>query len=138
MNTPIRRSRWTSILLVILPVWLIASCGAALWYYFHLEKKQSLQEQERFAQAVSIQAMGDDLRKIIEVIGERNSSSESAATNLSRTASMIEGLLGPSNTGYSVKRINGSSRWPFLQVTVAGKNLTEPAVWVLTLSLIHI
>lgn len=132
MNTPIRRSRWTSILLVILPVWLIASCGAALWYYFHLEKKQSLQEQERFAQAVSIQAMGDDLRKIIEVIGERNSSSESAAANLSRTASMIEGLLGPSNTGYSVKRINGSSRWPLLQVTVAGKNLTAPAVWVLT------
>ena len=132
MNTPIRRSRWPSILLVILPVWLIASCGAALWYYFHLEKKQSLQEQERFAQAVSIQAMGDDLRKIIEVIGERNSSSESAAANLSRTASMIEGLLGPSNTGYSVKRINGSSRWPLLQVTVTGKNLTEPAVWVLT------
>ena len=132
MDAPKRRSPWVTVLLVLLPVWLIASGGGALWYYFHREKKQALVEQERFVQAVSAPLLADDLRKIVEVIGERNASSETAAANLSRTASMIEGLLGPSNTGYAVHQTKGPGKWPILQVTLAGKNPAAPAVWVLT------
>ena len=132
MSAAKRRPLWVTFLLVLLPLWLVASGGGALWYYFQREKKQALVEQERFAQAVSVPLLADDLRKIVEVIGERNASSETAASNLSRTASMIEGLLGPSNTGYTVQKINGPGKWPLLQVTLAGKNPAAPAVWVLT------
>ena len=131
MSSP-HRSRWVTLLLVVLPVWLVASGGGALWYYFHREKKQALVEQERFSQAVSTPLIADDLRKIVEVIGERNASSETAAANLSRTASMIEGLLGPSNTGYAVRKTKGPADWPILQVTLAGKKPDAPPVWVIT------
>ncbi len=131
MSRP-HRSRWVTLLLVLLPVWLLASGAGALWYYFHREKKQALVEQERFSQAVSAPLITDDLRKIVEVIGERNASSETAAANLSRTASMTEGLLGPSNTGYAVRKTKGPADWPILQVTLAGKKPDAPPVWVLT------
>ena len=131
MNFP-KRPRWATLLLVLLPLWLVASGGGALWYYFHREKKQALVEQERFSQAVSTALIADDLRKIVEVIGERNASSETAAANLSRTASMIEGLLGPSNTGYAVRKTKGPADWPILQVTLAGKASDAPPVWVIT------
>ena len=129
MNSP-KRSRWVPALLVLLPLWLVASGAGALWYYFQLEKKEAQVEQERFVQAVSAPLMADDLRKIVEVIGERNASSAAAAANLSRTASMIEGLLGPANTGYPVRKTKGSADWPILQVTLAGKSPEAPAVWV--------
>jgi hypothetical protein len=132
METSERRPRWVPLLLVLLPLWLVASGGGALWYYFHREKKEALVEQERFAQNVSTPLLADDLRKIVEVIGERNASSESAAANLSRTASMIEGLLGPTNTGYAVRRSRGPAEWPLLQVTLTGKDPQAPAVWVVT------
>jgi hypothetical protein len=127
-----RRPRWVTFMLVLLPLWLLASGGGALWYYFHLERKDARVEQERFAQAVSAPLLADDLRKIIEVIGERNTSSAAAAEGLSRTASMIEGLLGPSNTGYAVRRNRGPADWPLLQVTLNGSNPTAPAIWVVT------
>lgn len=126
-----KRSRWVTVMLVLLPLWLVGSGAGALWYYFHREKKQSLVEQERFVQAVSVPLMTDDLRKIVEVIGERNASSQTAAANLSRTTSMIEGLLGPANTGYPVRKSKGPADWPLLQVTLAGKKPDAPAVWVL-------
>jgi hypothetical protein len=126
------RPRWATWLLVLLPLWLACSAGGALWYYFHRENKQALVEEERFAQAISAPLLEDDLRKIIEVIGERNASTETAAANLSRMASMIEGLLGPANTGYPVKRTKGPAQWPLLQVTLIGKNPDAAPVWVLT------
>lgn len=119
-------------LLMILPVWLFLSAGGALWYYFHLEKKKALVEQERFAQAVSAPLLADDLRKIVEIIGERNASSEKAAANLSRMASMIEGLLGPSNTGYAIQRNNGPSQWPLIHITLTGMDPKAPPIWVIT------
>ena len=127
-----QRSPWVTLMLVLLPLWLVGSGAGALWYYFHREKKQALVEQERFVQSVSVPLMEDDLRKIVEVIGERNASSQTAAANLSRTASMIEGLLGPSNTGYAVRKSKGPADWPLLQVTLAGRKPDAPAVWVLT------
>ncbi len=127
-----KRSGWVPFMLVLLPLWLIGSGGGALWYYFHKEKKQALMEQERFSQAVSIPLLTDDLRKLLEVIGERNGSSEIAAANLSRTAVMIEGLLGPSNTGYAVKSNRGPANWPILQVSIAGKDTKAPALWIVS------
>lgn len=127
-----KRPLIVTLFLVLLPVWLIASGGGALWYYFHREKMQAQVEQERFVQSVSAPLLADDLRKIVEVIGERNASSETAAANLSRTASMIEGVLGPSNTGYAVKKSNGPAAWPLLEVTLTGKDPAAPAVWVVT------
>lgn len=132
MSTPEKRPRLISLILVIIPLWLVISAAGALWYYFYKEKKDALVEQARFAQSVSVPMMDDDLRKLVEVIGERNGSSQNAAENLSRTTAMIEGLLGPSNTGYAVKTHKGPEQWPLLQVTVRGKNSKAPAVWVVT------
>lgn len=120
-----------TVLLVLLPVWLLGSGAAALWYYFHLERKEALVEQARFAKAVSIPLLQDDLRKVVEVIGERNLSTATATEGLSRAASMIEGLLGPSNTGYAVRRTRGPADFPILQVSITGKSVSAPAVWVI-------
>lgn len=132
MSQSDRRPLTTTLLLVLLPLWLAGSGAGALWYYFHREKNQALIEQERLAQAVSVPLIADDLRKFVEVIGERNTSSETAAANLSRAASMIEGMLGPSNIGYRVQRTKGPAEWPILQATLAGKDPAATAIWVLT------
>jgi hypothetical protein len=125
------RRRWTPILLVVIPLWLIVSAIAGLWLLFRHEKKEAEKEQARFAQSVSTPLLADDLKKIVNVIGERNPSSEAAAANLSRMASMIEGLLGPSNTGFAVKKHRGPAVWPILQVTIRGNSEEDP-VWVVT------
>lgn len=131
MNSEKPRRRWTPALLVILPVWLILSAIVGLWLLFQHDKKEEQKEQARFAQSVSTPLLGDDLKKIVSIIGDRNPSSEAAEVNLSRMASMIEGLLGPSNTGYAVTKHRGPSNWPILQVTLRGKSEEDP-VWVIT------
>ena len=45
---------------------------------------------------------------------------------------MIEGLLGPSNTGYAVRKTRGPADWPILQVSLTGQKPDAPAVWVIT------
>ncbi len=132
MNQPKKRSSWVVFALVLLPMWLLGSGVAALWYYFHLEKKQALEVQERFAQAVSAPLLADDLRKLVEVIGERNGASETAAANLSRAASMIEGLLGPTNTGYAIEQHKAYSKWPILRAMLTGSDPNAPAIWVVS------
>lgn len=127
-----KRPGWVTVMLVILPLWLVVSGGLAVWYFFHLEKKEAAAEQARFVQSVSAPALADDLKKLVEIIGERHGSSELGAKNLTRTASMIEGLLGPSNTGYTVRREQGPAQWPLLGVTVTGKNPNQPAIWVVS------
>lgn len=127
-----KRPVWATALLVVLPLWLVSSGGFAMWYYFHQERKSELLEQERFATTVSEISLQDDLKKIVEVIGERNGSSEKAAANLGRMASMIEGTLGPANTGYTVRRIAGPAEWPLLQVTLRGSDAEAKAVWVIS------
>ncbi len=130
-ETP-KRPKWVPVLLVGLPLWLFASGGVALWYFHKKEQQAARVEQERFVQSVSIPMLTDDLKKIIEVIGERNGSSEEAAKNLTRTAAMIQGTLGPSNTGYNVHSNNGPADWPLIRVSIDGKKPNAPAVWVLT------
>ncbi len=132
MNSPSVAQKRLAWLLWGVPLWLAVSAGLGLWYYYHREKMRSQEEQERFAQSVSVESIADDLHKIVEVIGERNTTSEKASANLTRTASMVEGLLGPSNIGYVVNRIPGPARWPVLQVSVRGKDDSAPTVWVIT------
>lgn len=129
MSESKKRPIVVTLFLVLLPLWLLASGGGALWYYFHREKMDAQVEQERFVKAVSSSLIADDLRKFVEIIGERN---VSEGKNLSRTASMIEGLLGPSNTGYAVKKNRGPAEWPLLQVTIKGQKPDHPPVWILT------
>jgi hypothetical protein len=124
------RRRWAPVLLVVIPVWLILSASVGIWLLFRHEKKQAEIEQARFSQAVSAELIADDLKKLVTVIGERNPSSETAAANLTRTASMLEGLLGPSNVGYAVKKHPGPAKWPILQITIRGESDDQP-VWVI-------
>jgi hypothetical protein len=127
---PASRPRWVVILLVVLPLWLFVSAGGAVWYFLHREKKAAAVEQQRFSRAVSATALEDDVRKLVNLVGERNTTSASAAKNLTRAASMIEGSLGPSNIGYAVKRTSGPGEWPLLHVRIRGKNADAPGVWV--------
>lgn len=133
MSEPsMKRPKWATVMLVVLPLWLVSSGAFAMWYYFHNERKTELLEQERFATTVSAESLADDLKKIVEVIGERNGSSETASANLGRIASMIEGTLGPSNTGYTVRRMAGPKQWPLLQATLRGTDDKAGDVWVIS------
>lgn len=123
--------RWTPILLVIIPVWLILSASVGIWLLFRHEKKEAEKEQVRFSQDVSTPSLTDDLDKIVNIIGDRNPASPTAAENLSRMASMIEGSLGPSNTGFTVTKLRGPVAWPILQVTIRGKSPQKP-IWIIT------
>ena len=126
-----RRPRWATVLLVVLPLWLVLSASVGIWLLFRHEKKEAEVQQARFSQAVSNPLLADDLKKIVTVIGERNASSETASANLTRMASMIEGVLGPSNTGYEVKKQRGPADWPILHISIRGKS-TESHIWVVT------
>ena len=123
------KSRLLPWLLVILPVWLIASGAFGLVQYFKNEKTSKIEAEKRFAKNVSVESIADDLRKIITVIGERNTTKPNS---LSATASMIEGALGPSNTGYSVTKINSPSDFPILKVTIPSLNKSTAPIWILT------
>jgi hypothetical protein len=125
-----KRSRWVGLLLVILPLWLIASGGVAMWYFLHRDKKLETAEQQRFSRSVSEAALTDDMRKLVGIVGERNGASQHAAKNLTRAAAMIEGSLGPSNIGFAVRRTQGPADWPLLDVRIAGMKPDLPAVWV--------
>lgn len=124
------RPRWVGLLLVLLPLWLVVSGGVAMWYFLHLERQQEAAEQQRFARSVSGTALADDMRKLVQIVGERNGASANAAKNLSRAAAMIEGGLGPSNIGFAVSRAAGPANWPLLHVRITGRDPDLPAVWV--------
>jgi hypothetical protein len=125
-----KRPRWVGLLLVILPLWLVVSGGAAMWYFLQRDKKLETAEQQRFSRSVSKTLLADDVRKLVQIVGERNGASEQAAKNLSRAAAMIEGSLGPSNIGFAVARVPGPADWPLLHVSITGKNPDSPAVWI--------
>ena len=118
------------LLLVILPLWLLLSAGGAVWYFLHQEKNKAMEDQERFSRVVSATSLADDVRKLVDLVGERNTSSESAGKNLTRAAAMIEGSLGPSNIGFAVKRASGPAVWPLLHVSILGADPAASALWV--------
>jgi hypothetical protein len=129
MSEAEKKSRIVPWLLVILPLWLLVSAGFALVKYFKDEKADAAKEEQRFVRSVSSESIADDLRKTIDVIGERNTGTPE---KLSAMASMIAGSLGPSNTGYDVKQIEGPTGFPILMVEVQSKNRDASPVWLLT------
>jgi hypothetical protein len=124
-----RKSRVLPWLLVILPLWLIVSGAFALVKYFKNEEQDKIVAEKRFSKNVSIVSIADDLKKIISVIGERNTSNPD---QLSSTASMIEGTLGPSNTGYQVSKIKSHSDFPILKVSIPSLEKSTGPIWILT------
>jgi len=127
-----QRPAWVGIALALLPLWLIASAGVAIYLSITRESNETAETQQRFMQEMSVERIADDLHKLTGVIGERNLSSESSRQNLSRAASMIEGILGPQNTGYAIDRIAGPAQWPILRAKLPGSSQNAPALWVVT------
>ncbi len=124
-----KKSRIVPWLLVILPAWLIISAAFALVKYYRDEKTDAVEEAQRFARSVSTESLADDLNKIVNVIGERHSGKPD---KLAATASMIRGVLGPSNTGYEVKAVTGPGAFPVLHVTIPSLKADAAPLWVLT------
>lgn len=129
MSEEMKSFRLMPWLLVILPAWVVFSAGFALVKYFGDEKSAAVEEAQRFAKSVSTESIADDLNKIINVIGERHTG---APDNLSAVSSMIRGVLGPSNTGYEVKAVNGHGAFPILHVSIASEKADAAPVWLLT------
>lgn len=129
MDEAAKKSRIIPWLLLILPLWLIVSGGLAMVKYFKDQKTEAAKEAQRFASSVSSESIADDLRKIVELIGERNTGSPE---KLSAVTSMIAGTLGPSNTGYEVKSIEGPAGFPILSIGVASKSMDAAPIWILT------
>lgn len=117
------------ILLVILPLWLVASAGFALVNYFKNEKRAIDAESQRFSNTVSSASIKDDLRKIITIIGERNTTTPD---KLAATSSMIRGALGPANTGYEVIMTKGPIDFPLISVTVDSPKVAAAPLWIIT------
>ena len=129
MSEEMKKFRLVPWLLVILPVWVIVSAGFGLFKYFSDEKSAVLEEAQRFAQSVSAESLADDLKKIVNVIGERHAGKPD---KLSATSSMIRGVLGPSNTGYEVKAVNGPGPFPILQIAIPSEKVDSAPLWLLT------
>ena len=129
---PAKPRRAYALLLVGLPMWLAISAGGALWWYFELEEKEALTRQAAFAKEISVSSLSDDLRKFTTLIGERHTGNDKAAANLGRAASMIEGLLGPSNTGLEIRRVRGPGDWPLLETAIPARQPDAPSIWILT------
>jgi hypothetical protein len=127
-----KRPRWLVVLLVVLPVWLLLSGAAGIWWFLLREKQEEIRGQQRFARMVSEKSLADDLRKITDIIGERHASSEKGSTGLTRAAAMIEGLLGPSNTGYTIQRVRGPATWPLIHVSLPSEKNNAPPLWIVT------
>lgn len=127
-----RPSRWVPIFLIVLPLWLALSAGGALWYYFYKKDREAESRQAAFAREISTASLGDDLRKFTTFIGERHAGEGDPSINLMRAASMIEGLLGPSNTGLEIRRVRGPGQWPLLETSIPSRRPGAKSVWIIT------
>ena len=118
--------------MVALPAWLLLSGGVALWLGLRANREREREEQSRFAREVSGVSVVDDVRKLVEVVGRRDTTDETGWRGLDRAALMIEGTLGPGNAGYVVTKVPGPETkgrsWPMLEVQAGGRG--KPAVWV--------
>jgi len=129
---PATSPRVFRLLLVGLPVWLFVSAIGALWYYFHLEKIEAETRRAAFAREISVASLADDLRKFTTLIGERHTGDGEPSVNLLRAASMIEGVLGPSNTGLDIRRVRGPGDWPLLETSIPAARPGAKSVWIIT------
>ena len=126
------RPKWLTLVLVLAPLWLIVSAGFAVHHRVTSEASEEQRPRNQFSRSISTKEIGDDLRKITTWIGERHPSGDAPAKNLTRTAAWIEGLLGPSNTGYVIEKKQAPLQWPILMAKLPGKDPNKSAVWVIT------
>jgi hypothetical protein len=126
------RPKWLTLVLVLAPLWLIVSAGFAIHRRVTSEAGEHQRPRNQFSRSISAKDIGDDLRKVATWIGERNPSGDGPAKNLTRTAAWIEGLLGPTNTGYVIEKKQGPLQWPILMTKLPGKDPNKSAVWVIT------
>lgn len=124
------RPKWLTLVLVLLPLWLIGSAGLAIRHRVTSESAEEHRPRNQFSRSISSKEVGDDLQKITTWIGERHPSGDGPAKNLTRAAAWIEGLLGPTNTGYVMVKKQGPLQWPILMAKLPGKNADKSAVWV--------
>ncbi len=127
----VKASRWVRVLLVLLPAWLVVSGTVAVWKFAKKEQQKATARPEWFASPVSSDSVRDDLGKLIHVVGERNLSSADATRNLGRAAAMIEGSMGPSNTGYLIRKTEGPAGFPLIEAGPDAVGTDAPAVWIL-------
>jgi hypothetical protein len=125
-----KRSRLVSVLLWLIPAWLILSAGVGIWLYLRSEQKDADKENQKFVTAVSEKTLNQDLSKVQSLIGPRHPKVKSGQ-GLTRAASWIEGGLGPSNTGYKVERLVRSSPWPLLYVSLRSSESSHSPLWVI-------
>lgn len=126
---PVKKSRWVMVALWLVPAWLLVSAGGAIWMYFQAKKEQERKQSIKFARAVSGKSIADDLNKLANVIGPRHPA-VNEGLGLTRAAAWIEGNLGQSNTGYTVKQIPGPAHWPILQMDLRGTHDDGSSLWI--------
>ena len=126
------RPKWLTLALVLTPLWLIVSAGFAIHHRVTSEASEKQRPRNQFSRSISPNEIGDDLRKITTWIGERHPTGDAPAKNLTRTAAWIEGLLGPSNTGYVIEKKQGPLQWPILMARLPGKDSNRSAVWIIS------
>lgn len=132
MSSQTSRPKWLTFVLVLAPMWLIVSAGFAIRHRINAEATEEQRPRKQFSQSIDPKEIGDDLRKITTWIGERHPAGEGPAKNLGRTAAWIEGLLGPSNTGYVIEKKQAPLQWPILMAKLHGTDPHKPAVWVVS------
>lgn len=128
------RKRWMTVLLVLLPTWLVVSAAVGIWWQIRKADQREVDEQARYPRTVNAKELMEDVRKIAFVVGERGTGSVEARRGLDRVAALIEGGLGPSNTGYRIRRSPGprvvDGGWSLIEVSRVGRNTKAAAVWV--------
>lgn len=129
-DTTPKRARWVTIALSLIPLWLFASAAVAIWMHIRSDEKKELEELQRFAQEMSIERIADDMDKLDQIIGQRHTDTEQAIANLARAASMVEGILGPSNTGYRVTKIPGPKGLPIITAKLSSTPDASACFWV--------
>lgn len=135
-KTAPRRSRSVVIFLWLLPLWLMASGGFGLWWYFRKQAAEEKVEQIRFSTAVGEKGLQDDVGKFIDFVRERHTGSPEGLQGLKRAAAMIEGSLGPANAGYRVESVLSEGGLPaggapILIATLRGRDPAAAPLWVL-------
>ncbi|MGA0845828.1 MAG: hypothetical protein ACO3RV_04740, partial [Luteolibacter sp.] len=52
-DQPEKKARWVAVLLVVLPLWLLLSGIAGVWYFVHRDAKEEARVQQWFSRVVS-------------------------------------------------------------------------------------
>lgn len=126
-----KRKRWIVALLIIVPLWMVVSGGIGLWLHFRQQKIDERTQQMRLVKDVSASSLLDDVSKLSQTLGERNTSTPETRESLKRAAALIQGGVGPSNMGYKIQQKPDPAGTPLIWIEVYGKK-DEQALWVIT------